>query len=221
MSGIQIFVVDELTGRTHGPYSLDEIVAQVQKNKLKKTHLVRKSDYSKWYKAEDLLGKVFDAVELEKREQVRETNSERKERRRHLLESWADKGRGALAKLKGSKESPEDVLALYEDAKSKLKESIKAFSGDRKNKDKALAAWNACELFDEITQKAKTVLKGDERIRDFEKETFQEDIWVANGGSPVISDPLEPVAEMSDEKETKECPFCGGVTLNNYVICTN
>ncbi|MCH2180249.1 MAG: hypothetical protein MK106_15765 [Mariniblastus sp.] len=222
MAKIEFFVLDELTGRERGPYTLDEMVIQVKKNKLKQSHLVRKSDYSKWYKAGVLLGKVFETVDSQKREEAYLSNIEKRVRRKKLLNSLAEMGRGALSKLKGSKESPEEVWALYEEARSTLQDSIKAFSGDRESKVKALAAWNACERFDEITQRAQMILKGDERIRDFEKEKFQEDIWIANGGKPVVKETVDPIVdrvERFNKIETKVCPFCGGVTLKKYVTC--
>ena len=63
MADAKIFIMNELLGKEHGPYSLPEVEKLIYRKKLKKKHLVRKSDYSKWLRAGELLGKVFDGVD--------------------------------------------------------------------------------------------------------------------------------------------------------------
>ena len=80
MADAMIFVMDELAGQEHGPYSLAEIQTQIYQKKLKKKHLVRKSDYSQWFKAEDLLGKVFDAVDQTKSNEKQQAKDDKEKK---------------------------------------------------------------------------------------------------------------------------------------------
>jgi len=63
------FVLDEFSGTEHGPYNLTQIRAQIYNKKLKRTVLVRRADSKDFYKAGDLLAKVYEAVEQQKIEE--------------------------------------------------------------------------------------------------------------------------------------------------------
>ena len=63
------FVLDEFSGTEHGPYNLTQIRAQIYNKKLKRTVLVRRADSKDFFKAGDMLGKVYEAVEKQKLEE--------------------------------------------------------------------------------------------------------------------------------------------------------
>lgn len=84
-------ILDEFTGTEHGPYTLDQIRAQIYNKKLKKNVLVRMSDKKDFYKAEVLLGKVFQAIEQQKNEEKDKAKQEKHSRKTLQAKTLADR----------------------------------------------------------------------------------------------------------------------------------
>ena len=90
MSEVQIFVMNELSGQESGAESLSEIKSQISKKQLRNKHLVRRSDGTKWFKAGDVLVKVFDAVDklkIEKKERAKKAIELKKARKKRLAKA--------------------------------------------------------------------------------------------------------------------------------------
>ncbi|MCH2183437.1 MAG: DUF4339 domain-containing protein [Mariniblastus sp.] len=184
MTDAMIFVMDELMGKEHGPYTLTEIETQIYQKKLKQKHLVRKADYSKWFRAGELLGKVFEVVEQRKRleaEQAKEAKTQRKRQVKHVQELE----KSAREKIENRapyeiSESDNDILVSYLAALRGYREGLTALAEDAHNS----------ELNDEVVQRGKTLVKmtrlaqsalPDEPIQDFDEDQIQRDLMELPG----------------------------------------
>ena len=99
MAETLFFIMDELSGKEHGPYALAQIQPMIYDRKLKKNHLVRKADYPKWFKAGELLTKLFAAVEQDKIQAKQEKLANEEERR------FAQEEKQRLAKEERTRET--------------------------------------------------------------------------------------------------------------------
>ena len=179
MTEAMIFVMDELLGQEHGPYSLAEVEAQVYQKKLKKKHLVRKADYSKWFRAEDLLGKVFERVEQRKdreAEQAREAKTQKKRQAKHSKEME----KTAREKIQNREpyeisEADNDILVSYFAAQRGYREGLQALAEDPDSPQLNREAKDRAENFAKMTRLAKVTLP-DEPIPDFDLDQMQSDL---------------------------------------------
>ena len=179
MADAKIFIMNELLGKEHGPYSLPEIEKLIYRKKLKKKHLVRKSDYSKWFRAGELLGKVFDGVDRRRvleAEQAKEAKTQKKRRKQHLKEVKA----AAREKAESHEpyeisESDNDILTSYLAAKNEYQEGLKALTDDPTNSDLNRELVDRAENLLKMTRLAQSSLP-EEPIQDFDVERFQQDL---------------------------------------------
>jgi len=193
MAEAMIFVMDELAGQEHGPYSLAEIQIQIYQKKLKKKHLVRKSDYSQWFKAEDLLGKVFDAVDQTKsnekqqakddKEKKKQKAKDEKENRKQQVKSDEETMTEEREEFDESdpytiSEADKEMLSLYFETLRTYGDRLQALKADPDNAELKQAVIQCGTRFAEITRLAKTALPS-EPIKTFDDDVLQADLQKA------------------------------------------
>ena len=193
MAEAMIFVMDELAGQEHGPYSLAEIQTQIYQKKLKKKHLIRKSDYSQWFKAEDLLGKVFDAVDQTKsnekqqakddKEKKKQQAKDDKEKRKQQVKSDEETMTEEREELDESdpytiSEADKEMLSLYFETLRTYRDRLQALKADPDNAELKQAVIQCGTRFAEITRLAKTALPS-EPIKTFDDDVLQADLQKA------------------------------------------
>ena len=173
MADAMIFLMDELAGKEHGPYSLDEIQTMIYRKKLKKKHLVRKSDYSKWFKAEDLLGKVFDTVDQLKIDE-KQAAMEEKTRKKRQSQREKELEREARDKIANTEpyeisESDNEILSAYLAALRDYGNRLKALKEDPENAELKQELIDNGRSFAKLTQRARAALPN-EPIKEFDND---------------------------------------------------
>ena len=201
MADAMIFVMDELAGQEHGPYSLAEIQTQIYQKKLKKKHLVRKSDYSQWFKAEDLLGKVFAAVEQTKTNEKQQAKDDKakkkqqakddKEKRKQQAKDDKDQEKQQVQndeetvteageELADSdpytiSEADKEMLSVYFETLRTYGDRLQALKDDPDNAELKQAVIQCGARFAKITRQARTALPS-EPIKTFDEDVLQADL---------------------------------------------
>lgn len=204
MADAMIFVMDELAGQEHGPYSLAEIQTQIYQKKLKKKHLVRKSDYSQWFKAEDLLGKVFDAVDQTKSNEKQQAKDDKEKKKQQAKDDKEKKKQKAKDDKENRKqqvksdeetmteereefdesdpytisEADKEMLSLYFETLRAYRDRLQALKADPDNAELKQAVIQCGTRFAEITRLAKTALPS-EPIKTFDDDVLQADLQKA------------------------------------------
>ncbi|MDG2185477.1 MAG: GYF domain-containing protein [Mariniblastus sp.] len=200
MADAMIFVMDELAGQEHGPYSLAEIQTQIYQKKLKKKHLVRKSDYSQWFKAEDLLGKVFTAVEQTKtneKQQAKDDKAKKKQQAKDDKEQRKQQAKDEKDQEKQQVQNDEEtaveaeeladsdpytiseadkaMLSLYLETMRTYGDRLQALKDEPDNAELKQAVIQCGTRFAKITHQARAALPS-EPIKTFDEDVLQADL---------------------------------------------
>ena len=173
MAEVLIFVMDEFSGKENGPYTLADIQTLIHQKKLKKKHLVRKSDYGKWYRAKDLLGKAFDTVEQQKIDEKQQAKDAKKRKRKQAQREKEIK-KEKQKEIDNTdpyilSETDNQLLATYFGAMRAFGNHLRAWQADPNNDDLKQTALQSGQHFVSMTATAQSTLPN-EPIKDFDEQ---------------------------------------------------